>query len=66
MIVHGTYQAVPEPGQPAGGPVREVAVEAATYEGARAMLYEQVRDGERLTGIRVEGRADERGQGRTP
>jgi len=65
VIVHGAYQAVPEPGEPADGPVREVAVEAATYEGARAMLYEQVRDGERLTGIRVEGRAEEHGQGRT-
>ncbi len=56
MIVHGTCQAAPEPGQPADGPVREVAVEATTYEAARTMLYEQVRDGERLTGIRVEGR----------
>ncbi len=59
MIVHGTYQAVPQPGQPADGPVREATVEAATYEVARAMLDEQVQDGERLIGIRVEGRADE-------
>lgn len=60
MIVHGSYQAIPDPGRPADGPVREISVEAATYEEARAELYGQVRDGERLTGIRVEGRADER------
>jgi len=59
MIVHGTYQPIPDPGQSADGPVREVTVEAKTYEGARAMLDEQVQDGERLIGIRVEGRADE-------
>ncbi|TFF12440.1 MULTISPECIES: hypothetical protein [Cellulosimicrobium] len=59
VIVHGTYQLVPEPGQRADGPVREVTVDAATYEVARALLDEQVRDGERLIGIRVEGRADE-------
>ncbi|WP_276515686.1 MULTISPECIES: hypothetical protein [Cellulosimicrobium] len=39
--------------------MREATVEAATYEVARAMLDEQVQDGERLIGIRVEGRADE-------
>jgi len=59
MIVHGTYQPISEPGQPADGPVREATVEAKTYEGARALLDEQVQDGERLIGIRVEGRADE-------
>lgn len=59
MIVHGTYQPIPAPGQPADGPVREAMVEAKTYEGARAMLFEQVQDGERLIGIRVEGRANE-------
>ena len=35
MIVHGTYQPIPDPGQSADGPVREVTVEAKTYEGAR-------------------------------
>jgi hypothetical protein len=59
MIVHGTYQPIPEPGARADGPVREVTAEVKTYEGARAMLLEQVQDGERLIGIRVEGRADE-------
>src|SRR5690606_34520734 len=59
VIVHGTYQAIPEPGHPADGQVREVSVDVATYEAARAELYGQVREGERLTGIRVEGRANE-------
>ncbi|MGN7704994.1 hypothetical protein [Cellulosimicrobium sp. 22601] len=58
MIVHGAYQAAPEPGQPADGPVREVAVEAATYEAARDQLYAAAGDGERLLGVRVVGRAE--------
>lgn len=58
MIAHGTYQVAPEPGQPADGPVREVEVEASTYEDARAELYAAVGGGERLLGIRVDGRAE--------
>lgn len=58
MIVHGTYQASPEPGQSADSPVRELVVEAVTYEEARAQLYAAVGEGERLLGIRVEGRAE--------
>ncbi len=33
--------------------VREVEVEAATYEGGRALLDEQLKDGERLITIRA-------------
>lgn len=58
MIVHGTYQAAPEPGESADGPVREAEVETSTYEDARAQLYASVGDGERLLGIRVDGRAE--------
>ena len=32
---------------------REVEVEATTYEGGRALLDEQIKDGERLITIRV-------------
>jgi hypothetical protein len=66
MIVHGTYQALPPgPGQPADGPVREVMVEAATYEEAHEALVAAVAAGERLLGIRVEGRAERYRQGGT-
>jgi hypothetical protein len=34
--------------------VRDVEVEAATYEGGRALLDEQLQDGERLITVRVE------------
>lgn len=58
MIVHGSYQVAPEAGQTATGPVREVAVEASTYEEARDQLYAAANDDERLLGIRVDGRAE--------
>lgn len=61
MIVHGPTKTCPSRAvRPTAH--REVAVEAATYEGARVMPYEQVRDEERLIGIRVEGRAETYGQ----